>query len=118
MQKIMAFMFYYDSSLKYLDLSNFNTSKATTIELMFCGCRSLIYLNMYSFKFINSVNKNRVFNSMPPNAKYCVNDEATELFLFDNQRKSDCSDICFQKNVIFFPSYNNCSNPCSDVKNT
>ena len=115
--KNMAFMFYYDSSLKYLDLSNFNTSKATTIELMFCGCRSLIYLNMYSFKFINSVNKNRVFNSMPPNAKYCVNDEATELFLFDNQRKSDCSDICFQKNVIFFPSYNNCSNPCSDVKN-
>ena len=113
----MAYMFYKCSNLKYLDLSNFITSKVTDIEYMFYDCSSLIFLNLYSFKLKNSVDKNSAFNFISPNVKYCVNDEETELFLFNNVKKSDCSDICFKKNIIIDIINNKCMDSCSFNEN-
>ena len=45
--------FYNCSSLTSLNINNFNTSKATNMSFMFCGCNSLKELNL-SLKFITS----------------------------------------------------------------
>ena len=42
-------MFYCCSSLKKLNLSNFNTNKVTNMSYMFCDCSSLEELNISNF---------------------------------------------------------------------
>ena len=50
-------MFEHCLQLKFLDLSNFNTSKVEKMERMFNGCRKLEEL-----KGINNFNTNKVNN--------------------------------------------------------
>ena len=114
----MHYMFCHCESLKYLDLSNFDTSKIITVESMFEGCYSLLYLNLYSFKLSKTVIKNFFFWGVSSNIKYCINDLETELFLFNNKQKSNCSDICFNKNIIFDEVNNKCIiDSCSKNEN-
>ena len=62
---------------------------------MFYGCESLIYLNIYSFKLTNSVEKISPFLYVPSYTKYCINDFNTESFL--EIKNSNCSHACFKK---------------------
>ncbi len=44
----MSYMFYYMSSLEYLDLSGFNTEKVTNMSYMFASCSNLKGVNLRS----------------------------------------------------------------------
>ena len=45
----MTSMFNRCSSLKNIDLSNFNTQNVENMNSMFSGCSSLVYANLYNF---------------------------------------------------------------------
>jgi surface protein len=62
-------MFDHCTNLKYLNLSHFDTSKISNIYGMFLGCNSLIYLNLYSFKLNNTVNKTNFNNNINEDLK-------------------------------------------------
>ena len=49
-------MFNWCSSLKELNLNNFNTNNVTDMEGMFCCCSSLIELNFNNFNTDNVTN--------------------------------------------------------------
>ena len=49
----MSFMFYRCSSLKELNLNNFNTNNVTNMSFMFSGCSSLKELNLNNFNTNN-----------------------------------------------------------------
>ena len=51
----MSNMFYNCSSLKSLNLSNFNTDNITDMNNMFCACSSLIELNLSNFNIDNVI---------------------------------------------------------------
>jgi len=51
----MNYMFSNCSSLKSLDLSNFNTTKLTSAFAMFKGCSSLTELNISNFNIKNVI---------------------------------------------------------------
>ena len=50
------------SSLKILNISNFNTKKVTTMYIMFNGCSSLIELNLSNFNTKNVTNMSGMFS--------------------------------------------------------
>ena len=105
--KSMEKMFYECRNLKYLDLSNFDTSKITAIYSMFYGCTSLIYLNLYSFKFGSYAVSEDIFYGLSSKVKYCIQDAETKTLLLDNNKISDCDDICFKK-YVKLDDDNNC----------
>ena len=49
----MRCMFYECSSLKELNLNNFNTNNVTNMSWMFCRCSSLNELNLINFNTNN-----------------------------------------------------------------
>ena len=57
----MVAMFANCSSLKKLDLSNFNTSKVTNMSSMFTGCSSLEELDLSNFNTENVKNMQAMF---------------------------------------------------------
>ena len=110
----MQSVFYHCSKLKYLDLSNFNTSKVRRIQYMFNGCSSLIFLNLYSFIIKSNVEKYCSFDGISPYVKYCINDFETKNYLLGNNKISNCSDICFKKNVEVDINNNVCIETCTN----
>ena len=102
-------MFYSNINLKYLDLSNFNTSNMNTISKMFSGCSSIIHLNSKSFKLKNTVNKEDTFYGISQNVKYCIEDIETKNFL---GIESDCSNDCFKENIKIDTENNKCIVSC------
>ena len=80
---------------------------------MFSECKSLIYLNLFSFKLNNTVNKTNFNNKINSNVKYCINDNDTKTFLLESNKISDCSEPCFQKNNKKVDIFNNtCIESC------
>ena len=63
----MRYMFDGCSSLKELNLNNFNTNKVTNMNFMFSDCKSLEELNITNFSIKNVTAKNRykMFNEVP-----------------------------------------------------
>ena len=57
----MSGMFYGCSSLKELNLNNFNTNNVTDMNYMFCGCSSLKELNLNNFNTNNVTNMSYMF---------------------------------------------------------
>lgn len=57
----MESMFYWNSSLKKLDLSKFKTSNVTSMKWMFLFCRSLTELDLSSFDTSNNTSFDRMF---------------------------------------------------------
>ena len=58
----MSNMFSGCSSLKELNLSNFNTHNVTDMGYMFYGCSSLLELNISNFNFNNITNIEYMFS--------------------------------------------------------
>ena len=80
-------MFYFCSSLKKINVSNFNTSNVTNMNYMFNCCTSLNELNVSNFK----LNKIKKMGSMFYN---CSN--LKQLELFNNNYFNNCTvDIMF-----------------------
>ena len=65
------------TNLKYLDLSNINSSKFTDIRKMFYGYSSLIFMNMKSFKLNSGISKASAFEEVSRYVKFCLHDEDT-----------------------------------------
>ena len=57
----MSGMFYECSSLKELNLNNFNTNNVTNMSWMFYGCSSLKELNLYNFNTNNVTSMEGMF---------------------------------------------------------
>ena len=57
----MSWMFYNCSSLKELNLNNFNTSNVTNMSWMFYDCRSLTELNLNNFNTNNVTDMSYMF---------------------------------------------------------
>ena len=96
----MKSMFYECSNLKYLDLSNFDGSQLDTIEYMFNSCKSIICLNLYSFKLNRPIKKDSVNTMISSTAKYSINDPWTKDYIFGNDIISNCTDECFNNQLI------------------
>ena len=56
----MSHMFQGCSSLKELNVSNFNTNNVTDMSGMFYKCKSLMQLNLSNFKNKNATNMNSI----------------------------------------------------------
>ena len=57
----MGYMFCECSSLKELNISNFNTINVTNMGYMFCECYSLKELNLSNFNTNNVINMESMF---------------------------------------------------------
>ena len=58
----MNHLFFECSSLEYLDLSNFDTSKVSLMRFMFYNCSSLKELNLYNFNIKNVTDMKGIFS--------------------------------------------------------
>lgn len=72
------------SSLKSLNLNNWNTTKITSIRTAFYGCSSLSELDLSSFDFSNVTDytENSFYNVTVP--IYVKNDKSKEFLLSKN----------------------------------
>ena len=82
----MTHMFYGCSSLKELNLSNFNTNNVSDMICMFEGCSSLKELNISNFNFKNVKN----FRSMFEN---CSSLENLDISIFKNLTIDWCNPL-------------------------
>ena len=102
----MQGVFYLCGNLKYLNLKHFSDKNMIDmyyIPYFFDGCTNLLYLNLRSFITTitnNNINYNYVFQDHPSNIKYCIEDSNTIIKVIGD-KTNDCSDLCFQENVIF-----------------
>ena len=112
--KEMSHMFSGCNNIKSLDLSNFNTSKVENFNGMFFDCNSLVYLNLDSFQLNDNITADQIFIGISPNLKTCIND-LNLLEIFSNiSNSSNCSDICFVKNIKLDLNINECVHSCND----
>ena len=58
------------TAIKYLNLSNFKTSKVTNMNLMFNFCSNLIYLNLSTFDYSKVTTSDFMLNGCEDNLKY------------------------------------------------
>jgi len=84
-------MFYNCISLRYLDLSDFNTSLVTNMALMFRDCISLTSINLSNFDTSSCLNMGYMFES-------CILLESLDLSSFET------SNVIFMTNL-----FNNCT---------
>ena len=98
----MKGVFYKNVNLKYLNLQHFSDNLVNETSSLFNLCSQLLYLNLRSFITANPNNQNvlNAFSVHPNDIKYCIEDSNTKNILIGN-KTNDCSDFCFQSNVIF-----------------
>ena len=109
------------SKLDTIDLSSFDTSRVTTMESMFYCCHnfkflnlshivtpsiknthhmffqsvSLLYLNIYSFKFNDSVKWEEMFRDLKDDVIYCIIDNSTRYLILAPENMSFVTIIAF-----------------------
>ena len=71
----MSFMFYGCSSLKELNLNNFNTNNVTNMSDMFEGCSLLKDLNLKNFNTDNVTNMRWMFSGCSDDLKRKIKSE-------------------------------------------
>ena len=110
----MERMLYNCKNLKYLDLSSFNISKLNNLYSMFRNCESLIYLNMKYFVIESPVNKTNTFKNICSYVKFCIEDSSAKNYLLGNDLTSVCDDSCFSENTKIDIINNICIDSCID----
>ena len=104
----MQGVFYSDSKLKYINLKHFSDTLVNNIAYFCEPCSNLLYLNLRSFITTNANNKfSNGLAPSSPNVKYCIEDSNT-INKIIGDKTNDCSDFCFQENVIFDITKENC----------
>ena len=91
--KNMNGMFYNCSSLKELDLSNFNTENVTYMKAMFYNCNKLTNLDLSSFNTTNVTNMFRMFNNCSSLTKLDLSNFDTTNVTNMLQMFSNCSSL-------------------------
>ena len=91
--------------IKYINFQYFNDTSLSDNNLLFSGCSNLLYLNLRSFMKIKYyVNTNLLIYPFSleasSNIKFCIEDLGTKNKVIGD-KTNDCSDLCFQENVIF-----------------
>ena len=76
----MSYMFYGCSSLKEINLTNFNTNDVTNMNHMFYGCSSLKELNLTNFDTNNVNDMKDMFSECSDELKNKIN--------FQNQKEN------------------------------
>ena len=102
----MSHMFDGCSSLKKLNLANFNTENAINMDEMFFGCPSLVELNLNNFNTINVVNISRMFGR-------CLRLKELDIsnFNLDNiEYMENVFEFCRQLEKLNIPNSNSSSN--------
>ena len=105
----MQGIFFRCYKLKYIDLSNFSASSLTHFWYTFSYCGELIHLNLRNFKISNEQNVDLLdtFAGHSTTTKYCIEDAYTKNYLLGDITV-DCSDFCFQENVVVDLNNNKC----------
>ena len=115
----IAGMFDNCQKIIYLDLSNFNTEGVIEMHKLFNNCKSLIYLNLNSTKFKlkdESVKSEDIFYNTSSDTKFCINDANLREKLSSYGKISNCSDICFKKNIKIDLTNKLCVESCQNKK--
>ena len=71
----MDSMFRGCNKLVSVDISNLNASQSVYLTYLFQGCSNLEYINMSNFIEASNVNTSNMFDDVPDNIVYCINDE-------------------------------------------
>ena len=71
----MSSMFSFCSSLKELNLSNFNTNNVINLNSMFYGCSSLKKINLNIFNIINEIDTSNMFYECTNELKTKIRDQ-------------------------------------------
>ena len=100
------------SNLKYLDMSTFKADSLINVRYLFGNVKSLKYVNLRNFKILDTskiLNYEPIFlgSTIKLNIKFCIEDEETKNFIIGDMA-SDCSDFCFQENILFDYENNIC----------
>ena len=90
--KYMNSLFNGCSSLTSLDLSNFDTSQNTFFQWMFNGSSNLEYINIEKFSFEKLNNSNNMFDYIPDNVVICFKSNNTKYnnIIFNNLKNQKC----------------------------
>ena len=125
-------MFYYCSSLKSLDLSNFDTLELKETVCMFYSCRSLVLLNIKNFNTLSVSISIEMFDNVNKNLIYCaeetkisiiqsllsnyINNCSHSCFLNQHHKyiieKNECIDNCYNDQKYSYEYNNICYNSC------
>ena len=111
----MDYMFNNCYNLKFLNLSNFAPSNITSMYQTFRNCSGLIYLNLKSLETNNKTNISQTLILVPNNVKFCIENEDTQNYLLQNEKFSNCSDICFSDNIKIDILNNTCTESCKGM---
>ena len=130
-------MFKECNKLVSVDISNLNTNSLSFFDYLFSSCVNLEYINMSNFIEGSNVNISNMFDGVPDNIVYCINDEAAVPNIMSelNKKKyaiNDCSknwksnkkklieekviyaDECYYNNIYYYEykyiCYRNCPN--------
>ena len=115
----MSYMFSGCNKLISLDLSNFNTLNTISMENMFDDCINLEYINFKNFIEGTKANINNIFNGVPNNLIFCINNEEQMpqilgLLFNKNCTINDCSNNWNIKQKKIIDETNICVNNCSE----
>ena len=107
--KRMQGMFNHCKKLKYLDIQNFSSLSLENMAYLFWCSGSLMFVNLRRFKLNQgeTLYKDHIFDQCYKDITLCIEDSNTKNYLLDN-KKCNCSDICFQNNTIFDSEENKC----------
>jgi len=102
----MQGMFYCDERLEFIDLGSFDFSSVTNLNLAFGFGLLLKYLNLRKLNATkNNLELKETFHRLDSLITYCVNDLGKTSI---NSKVSECSNLCFQKNIKYKKSVQNC----------
>ena len=115
----MSYMFFSCKNIKSLDLSTFNTSSVTNLNLMFYECNNLISLNLRNWNTNSVVEMVGMFFNCQ-NLKFLdLSDFNTSAVIFFASMFSGCSNLIFLDlsnfNTLSTSNMNNMFNGCTNL---
>ena len=89
------------------------------MNYMFSGCKNLKYINLNNFREIANLTFESIFDDVPENIVFCINENKTLYSLLSQKVCSnlDCSGLWTQKTDIILFKENNCILNCKDYSN-
>ena len=133
----MDSMFRECNKLVSVDISNLNSNSLSILTYLFEGCANLEYINMSNFIENSNADVSNIFDNVPDNIVYCINDEAAVPKIMSELSKkkyaiNDCSknwkskkkkiieengiyvDNCYYNDIYYYEykyiCYRNCPN--------